>query len=178
MKIKHSSHFASIVIAGILASSALSAAPRSTPVTVVNDAASPVPVTVQSSDTPQFAGFTTATFDGSQGVVTYFNACNQDYAGSHMCTSEEFLNSKTFPATSGDGWIRPTFVPTSFTGEEGVRTHQNVLDMSGVSDSSPGSLTCRGWSSPIDSYLGLKVDSSGRFKGRGCDEIRAVACCM
>jgi hypothetical protein len=165
MKIKHSSYFASIVIAGILASSALSAAPRSTPVTVVNDAASPVPVTVQSLDAPQFVGFTIATFDGAQGMATYTNACNQDYAGSYMCTSEEFLNSSTYPATSGGGWIRPTYVPSAAT-----------QDMSGAS-----AKACGGWSVSGNASFprdGLYVDFSGKFSGSTCHTVKAVACCM
>ena len=120
------------------------------------------PANVQSSGESQFAGFTTATFDGGQGVVTYTNACDLDYSGSHMCTSEEFLNSKTFPATSGDGWIRPTYVPVAgSSGDNGEIIY--VLDMSGVAGTRD-SLSCIGWASSGNGYYGLYVDFTGKFR--------------
>lgn len=121
------------------------------------------PMNMQSSSVSEFIGFTTATFDGAQGVATYTGACGVDYAGSHMCTSEEFLNSKTFPATSGNGWIRPTYVPAG----------SNIRDMSGAD-----AFACGGWSATGVAFDGLYVDFSGRFSLSTCTTVRAVACCL
>jgi hypothetical protein len=83
-----------------------------TTVTINNTDTNPVPVTVQNHSTgpsqPQFVGFSSATFDGGQGVITYTAACQQAFPGSHMCTSAEFLNTASYPSVSGTGWIRPT----------------------------------------------------------------------
>ena len=126
---------------------------------------------------PGFTGFTTATFNGGQGMVTYTNACGIDHTGSHMCTCEEFLNSKTFPATSVDGWIRPTYVPLA-----GVSSTTLIItqDMSGTSISARGSLACNGWSHSASSetHYGLFVGFSGKFSVATCQTVKAVACCM
>ena len=94
-----------------------------------------------------------------------------------MCTSEEFLNSITFPATSGDGWIRPTHVPM---GGVGSTTLIMVQDMSGTSINARGSLACNGWSlsSASETHYGLSVDFSGKFSAATCTTVKAVACCM
>lgn len=152
---------------------------------VTVDNASPIPVNVQNLPSGpsqgQFVGFSTATFNGGQGMVTYTNACQQDYPASWMCTSKEFLETKVYPATTGQGWIRPTFVPI------GAATGNNinyflVHDMSGSIASSDNPITagmsCSGWQATTVSWVGLTVIASGKFERRGCNTDFAVACCQ
>jgi hypothetical protein len=160
-----------------------------TSVTVDNVAGNPVPVTVQnqSSGCPetQFVGFTTDTFNGGQGVVTYANACRQDYPGSWMCTSEEFLNTRVYPSASGSGWIRPTPVPMAAAAGSGIAVGKEFV---GVQDASGviahrgfgfAGISCRGWSDGTanNEFKGLNVNAQGKYDASNCDSVRAVACC-
>ena len=150
-------------------------------VNVINDATNPVPVTVQNQSggcsESQFVGFTTEAFDGGQGVVTYTNACNSTFPGSHMCTSEEFLNTINFPAgiSSSKGWIRPVFQPLVWS-----RTSSDLLialDASGIK-SDPQDLTCKGWGGNLGG-TGLRVTGKGIFHTGNCitTSPSPVACC-
>ncbi len=116
-----------------------------------------------------FLGFTTATFDGGQGIFTYHAACAAEFPNSRMCTSQEILTSPTTPTgLAGDAWVQPSFVP-------GVQS----ADACGVESSSSVFFTCRGWSFSA-SGSGLTVDASGRFGGVGvaiCDVARSISCC-
>ena len=155
-----------------------------TSVTIDNGSGNPVPVNVQNqigtSTQSQFVGFTTAPFNGGQGVVTYTNACQQDYPGSWMCTSKEFLESKTYPATTGDGWIRPTFVPISAATGNNTDLFA-VHDMSGEihvgTNAVSSGLACSGWQATQQPWIGLVVEASGGFNRHFCDTTRSVACC-
>jgi hypothetical protein len=158
-----------------------------TSVTVDNTDGNPVPVTVQNqsngSPASQFVGFTTTTFDGGQGIITYTNACQQEYPGSWMCSSEEFINSKIYPASAGTAWIKPTYVPVGM-GTGYSDAFVAVHDISGMvrstnSNSTPG-LSCVGWSSigweNIHSF-GLTVDETGKYGVSNCANVYKVACC-
>jgi len=155
-----------------------------TSVTVDNAAGNPVPVTVQNQSSgcseSQFVGFTTDTFNGGQGVVTYTNSCQVDYPGSHMCTSEEFLNSSSYPATSGYAWIKPTYTPVILS-YGGTSLYTIVQDISGVSritssQASQVGIACSGWNLSTGGR-GLRVDGMGRFDIQPCDELQSIACC-
>ena len=155
--------------------------------TVTVDNTTPIPVDVQNQSSgcteSQFVGFTTATFNGGQGVVTYTNACQQDYPGSWMCSSKEFLESKAYPSVTGDGWIKPTFVPpVSLALGNGTTVVPNyfiVQDMSGYisSANSPRGLSCGGWGEASGIDFGLVVDALGKFVRHFCNTTHSVACC-
>jgi len=126
---------------------------------------------IPQSGAREYVGNTLDTFNGGRGVATYTNACNAEYEGSRMCTSEEFLNTGAFPEILGAAWIRPTFVPVADTS---TSSQPVALDMSGQSGS-VGSLSCDGWNS--NSGYGLLVDLGGRFRVSVCSTVYAVACC-
>ena len=148
-----------------------------------NVSAAPKPPPPSGVPETQFVGFTTDTFNGGQGVVTYTNACQQDYPGSWMCSSKEFLESKAYPSTTGDGWIKPTFVPISLDiGNETITVPNYfvVQDMSGLIIADKNSTTgiaCSGWRAADESGDGLAVDALGRFTVFGCNTTHSVACC-
>ena len=120
-------------------------------VEVTNGLANPVEVTgdvtVTNLPTPtgaaryQFVGFTTAIFDGGQGVRTYTQSCQVDFLSTaRMCTSEEVLNTVVWPEVPGEirGWVRPVFQPTGALAQ---------LDASGYAgQGTNGALSCSGWS--------------------------------
>ena len=124
----------------------------------------------QSAVPSVFLGFTSATFLGGDGVLTFHSACAAEFPNSRMCTSEEILKTPTTPVgLSGTAWVLPVFTPVS-TG---------ATDASGASVSSPAELTCQGWSTSV--ITGLAMDSSGRFLtapgATPCSTPRSIACC-
>jgi hypothetical protein len=123
-----------------------------------------------SASRPQFVGFSTDTFDGSQGVITYTRACQLDYPGSRMCTTEEFLSTTDYPIvdSSAFGWIRPV-VTAAY-----VSTTSNIVDVSGFSADVLAS-SCNGWRAT--SAHGLYVDGKGRLSNETCEAIMPVSCC-
>jgi len=132
----------------------------------------------------RFTGFTTATFTGGGGIASYTNACRSEYPDSWMCTSEEYLGSRSYPEGSGNGWIKPTFVPVGIAATRYI-DYVAVQDISGLIDinrltevpsSFPG-LSCRGWHSGSSQDRGLLVNASGQYYRVPCSSIRAVACC-
>lgn len=160
-----------------------------TSVTVDNAAGNPGPVTVQnqSSGCPetQFVGFTKSTFNGGQGVVTYANACRQDYPGSWMCTSEEFLNTRIYPSVSGFGWIKPTPVPLAAGAGNGIASGLQFVGVQDASGLIVGTgikfrgITCGGWREGYahGDIKGLNVSAAGKFAASSCDIVMSVTCC-
>lgn len=144
-------------------------------VTVGNDGTSPIPVIVQNTiaERSEFVGFSAGTFNGAQGIVTYTHACRQSFAGSHMCTSAEFINTRNFPATTGSGWIHPTYAAIYPTGGTSPSTRWH--DVSGRGEGN--NMACNAWSSIFQGQAGLTVDAAGRFGALGCSNVTAVACC-
>ena len=125
------------------------------------------------STTLQLVGFTDATFPADTGVLGFTLACQAEFAGSRMCTSNEAMNTLAVPSGLVDrAWVRPSFVPIS-TGVSGTKVH----DASGVRGSV--GLSCEGWSvrSASGQFAGLNVGATGRFGGGPCDAVRSVACC-
>ncbi len=105
----------------------------------------------------ELVGFTSATFDGAEGVLGFTLACQAEFSGSRMCNSLEVMETVNVPAgLMGEAWVRPVF--------EGER------DISGVAG-----LACAGWINTL--HHGLVVNSSGSFRDRQCFEFHSVACC-
>lgn len=128
------------------------------------------PATAQINGPHVFLGFTSATFQGDQGVLTYHGACAAEFPNSRMCTSIEILQTPESPTgLSGTAWVQPTFQPTGTT---------SAVDASGVSTSSQSG-TCAGWRT--NTGYGLIVDSDGRFQAGTtptlCSDFRSIACC-
>jgi len=124
------------------------------------------------SATNSFQGFSSGTSTGGVGLITLGNLCSSSFAGSHVCTTQEFATSSYASATglSGDAWIQPTY---SFVGSS------NALDaVSGVAGTTP-SFTCRGWTQSASiNDKALTVSSVGKFVIQVCSTPRAVACCI
>ena len=131
-----------------------------------------VTVTVAPAARYQLVGFTTTALAGDAGVIGFTRACQNEFAGSRMCTSVEVMESVILPdGLIGEAWVRPVFVSATSTG----------VDASGIRGGVGLELTCRGWrSSSVD---GLVVDAAGGFVSSadlasgGCETPRAVACC-
>ena len=118
----------------------------------------------------QLVGFTSATFTGGQGVLTFNTGCQTEFPGSRFCTSVEVMESShVTPTLSGTAWVRPTI--------EGP--HGQNFDASGIYGGYSSVLSCNGWSSvATSSDSGLTIDSQGRFNTQlDCNVARSVACC-
>jgi hypothetical protein len=121
----------------------------------------------------RFVGFSSAAFDGNQGVRTYTEACRSDFlSGAYICTSEELLGTTSWPVSSsaGPGWVRPVYQP--------VQENTAVMDASGHFHQAFKSLACNGWSSDSVGVVGLRVDSDGRFTDTACNISNEVDCCI
>lgn len=135
----------------------------SSEVTVNNDATNPVPVTVQNQTAGpakyQFVGFTAATYDGGQGIVTYTNTCNGEFLGSRMCTYGEFYTTSPFPDLDANAiaWIWPWDNKTSST--------------------APNNRDCSVWISTLASESGAVIRGDGRATTAPCSSTLPIACC-
>jgi len=118
----------------------------------------------------QFVGATSTTYPGNAGIYTYTKACQQDYPGSRMCSSKEYMLTVDFPAQGSffGAWIRPTFSPMA----DGTL---RATDLSGATGQ-PATLTCNGWRSGGQSS-GLSVSDTGQFGIVTCGSSIPVACC-
>jgi hypothetical protein len=131
------------------------------------------PAAAQDTCTPfQLVGFTAATFVGATGVLGFTLACQQEFALSRMCTSEEIVNTQTVPTSlAGSAWVRPSFRALAYAG-----TSTKFMDESGLGEYAQTG-TCYGWSS-ANGGGGLALDSSGSFSIHyDCDLPLSVACC-
>lgn len=118
----------------------------------------------------QLVGFTSTTYTGDTGVLGFTLACQAEFPGSRMCTTEEVMETTLVPANpSSEAWVRPAFQGYS---------DPIALDASGFR-AHPHELSCRGWASASSStYFGIYLDSSGHIKDSGaCSQPRSVSCC-
>ncbi len=119
-------------------------------------------------------GFTTATFDGGDGIRAYTEACQAEFGSTtRMCTSVEVLETVEWPSLpSGPlalAWTQPVYAPSP----------GNLLDVSGVKASSSGDLTCgEGWLGGGGTGLTTAV-TGGRvsFFAESCNQELRIACC-
>lgn len=118
-----------------------------------------------------YVGKTTTQFFGDAGLKELTAACNQQYTGSRMCKSDEYMNTVTFPGTEATGysWIRPLLT-------EILYTYQLLyIDSSGYSQNQP--MSCGTWSQAASSLYGLTVNENGHMWTRPCNSQLSVACC-
>ena len=178
MKINKCYSIATVMIAVCLASAGVQAAPRSTPVTVVNDAATPVPVDVISAVDNRYVyvGESNDIAPANAGSVGMNQKCALTYPESRMCaTSELILTGGIFPQSTANQWIRPSFTSAVID--------MSIVDYSGVV-LQPRSMTCQTtnhgpWRSISATDTGLVyVPNSGRITYQTCDTAETkVACC-
>ncbi len=134
------------------------------------------PVNAQAPAPFQFVGFSSNTFNGGQGVLTYRNACQVDFgAQARMCKTNEFLDSVTPPSPAPGplvGWIRPTRVDVlatyGFDSESLLR---------GDNGNEPASnFNCKAWSDG-GSNFGLTADHLGKITQATCTQVLPIVCC-
>ena len=108
----------------------------------------------------QLVGFTTATFDGDEGILGFTVACQSEFADSRMCRSQEVLNTVSVPAgLPGKAWVRPSRLGGSGTTIEGA-----------------GFSHCTVWTVSVTGN-GLTANAEGKLTEELCDSLLAVACC-
>ena len=112
----------------------------------------------------QLVGFTTHELRGDSGVLGLTASCQQEYAGSRMCTAAEVRDTSVLPDPDllvGKAWVRR---------EERFRDPSwNLL-----------SETCDDWTSAAPTSplpRAWVADAVGHLHARSCDEPRFVACC-
>lgn len=153
----------------------LSVQGRSTPVTVVNDAAAPVPVDIV-NDTGRFVyvGRSATNTSPDIGNVGLNQLCAATFPGSRMCTSAELILTGDPPATTSNQWLAPTFT--------GAVIGSEVVDFSGLVGT-PAALSCGSTAineGPFSQTTGtgiVYVTTSGTIVKAGCNGVRPVACC-
>ena len=128
--------------------------------------------TLEAESQADFLGFSQQLVDGSYGQTGMVRACDLEFPGSRVCTSEDVLGSSLNPGMgnlSGNAWLFPSFVPSATL---------RALDASGVGTSlNDGNISCGGWSTVDMSQLGLVVNSTLGFGQRSCNQSLPVACC-
>ena len=140
MKPKNRYSIIPLIVVACLTSLAIQAAPRSTPVTVVNDSATPIPVTgavevtgavtvdngpanpitvvipdpvqVNMGTNYRYVGWSNTTTAATIGLNQMNDICSADYGPeARMCTTEEFYRTPSIPAVgTGPHWILPVIV--------------------------------------------------------------------
>jgi len=136
--------------------------------------------TLQSSNNAaasQFMGFSSATPQGSSGLVTMSNACHNSFSGSHMCSTLEFAGAKmNSPSNlSGNAWIRPS------VGEIHSSASNNAyMDLADGVVYAENQGSCMGWAATTFSsitLLGRVVTAEGKRDLASCVNLNKVACC-
>ena len=120
----------------------------------------------------QLVGFSTATFDGDEGILGFTLRCQSEFdstfPGSRWCSSEEVIETTDVPSgLTGSAWVRPAFAHAG---------GGNPIDLSGLMNNGDA-LTCRRWGSASLQDKGLSMNSVGSFTGGTCSTPIAVACC-
>jgi len=114
----------------------------------------------------QLVGFTSLALLGDSGVLGMTVACQQEFAGSRMCSSVEVMETVQVPVDlAGIAWVRPSFSPLHDPG-----TQPSALDASGY-QTSVIHFSCNRSSA----IAGFTVSASGRFATSRC--TNHVACC-
>ena len=122
----------------------------------------------------EFVGVSATLVTGARGILDMSRACQEIWAQSRMCTSEEVMSTVTMPAGHAEAaWVRPVWAPFAYA--SGSISFNRAMDASGAQ--APGELTCSQWSSDVSGH-GLTVSPSGALTDQPCSDARPVACCM
>ena len=126
----------------------------------------------------QFVGNSATSLDGSNGIRTMTELCQVTYAGSRMCSTEEYAKTITFPTmgSASSAWVRPSKVITASLSND----YEASDFFAGAGNTSVKGLNCSGWSnnnggSSEDS--GLVVNEKGAFGQSRCNATLPVSCC-
>jgi hypothetical protein len=115
----------------------------------------------------QLLGFTVSAVSARTGIFPLTQACRTEFPASHVCTSEEIVETTTTPGgASGFAWVRPVLESAYFGSTDRY---------SGLSINGPMEFTCKGWSE--NGVSGLAVSATGAFAHKSCGDPLPVACC-
>lgn len=123
----------------------------------------------------QFAGFTTATYDGNAGSREAMHArCAAAFTGAHLCHQSEYYLSRsaTIPPANGawidsSGWIDTALASSTVIGGTG---HLDLGRYIGASQSN-----CASWTASTSTF-GYTLTISGQSQV-SCTTSHALACC-
>ena len=131
-----------------------------------------------SAPASQFMGFSSGTTDGAGGSITMGNLCHTSFAGSHMCSTVEFIGAKmNGVSVSGSAWVLPVLQagPTVNNGMSFLELGTGITDTNKPSASLR--FSCAAWSSNSSGDFGLSTGASGSITRGNCSEVHSVACC-
>jgi len=107
----------------------------------------------------QFMGVTSTSYTGSQGGLDGANAkCAANFAGSHLCSAEEWLRSGSTVAPTASCWVSSAV---------------NLLNNN--ADQYFGG--CDGWDNNGTSLLGVYINTNGALRGDYCIALYRDCCC-
>lgn len=123
----------------------------------------------------ELVGFTSATFDGAQGIRSFTEACQAEFdTDTRMCNSVEVMETVNWPSLPANtaGWTRPVYVPNP--------SGTDTRDASGHTRS--GDLSCASWIENDSGNRGLSTRTWDYLPGTSigwasCDWLLPVACC-
>lgn len=145
----------------------------------------------------QLVGFSSASYDGYQGILTYTLACQADFPDSRMCTSAEIMQSTNIPPAPVvqdpgpplpqdapvSAWVIPVIAETTEIGSP----ENYVEDVSGFRVPWPKTLSCVGWSNTaapppfapegLSLFFDTFATRYGMLGTRPCHAVSLVACC-
>lgn len=130
---------------------------------------------ITGEEASQFAGFTTATYDGNAGSREAMHArCAAAFTGAHLCHSSEYYLSRsaTIPPAGGawfdaSGWIDTALANGTIIGGTG---HVDLGRYVGASQSN-----CASWTASTSTF-GYTLTVSGQSQV-SCTGTHALACC-
>ena len=166
-----------IVVACLTSLGIQAAPPNSKPVTVVNDAATPVPVDVTNGVDTRYVwvGLSSSNTFPDIGQVGLSQLCAATYPHSRMCTTYELLSTGGEITLGGlNGWIAPSLTMALADG--------TVVDFSGLV-AEPHMFSCRDdgasrpWGEIGDTLRGLLLTGSGHIIIAHCAGPARVTCC-
>jgi hypothetical protein len=130
----------------------------------------------------QFVGFSERAVQGGKGLLQFTLACQETYAESRICTSNEVAQTTQLPAEVGEpvsnpapfAWVRPTAI----VGRGANIGIESIVGLQGDVEE----FSCEGWfdSSPSTSIApgsGLSVNRYGQFTLSACGAPLKVTCC-
>ena len=108
------------------------------------------------------------------GVLKMQQACNNEYPGSHPCTSDEIFRLGVDFPNSEDAWL----IDGAHIYESGA--YSAKLETSSGSHCILGAIsscTCTGWGSPFLNARGPSIESGRGFMFRSCNSPAKIPCC-
>ena len=112
----------------------------------------------------RLVGFSTASFDGGEGLLGFARACEAEFPGSRMCNTTEVAESTNVP----DGLTGPAWVNLD---------RGSAVEQSMISDLCRAAALQGRWSTADSNFGGVVVNASGHVSTGNCNEFRSVACC-